>query len=414
MLKQTLYFRPEYVERFKCDGSKCNARCCKGWKIFIDDYTYKKYSQFELQDIIKHIKFDENFGEYCVTLDERNFCPFLTEKNLCRIQLEHGEDFLSLVCATYPRRTIDFGQFYERALFLTCPVAAEMALFEQEPMKFELSQVPETFLLIGGRLGTSKVNYTDNFAERMIEIQIAMISILQERTLTIDQRLIVLGFFLDKLEEIIGDGKFLAEQVPGLIDNLHKLIAAYESKNFLAEQVPLMLSTVRFDTQKFIKLMLGIFETLYANTYFGDEQKFIDAVVDTLALKPDEKNFVSVKAVAATYERLAEERKKFLAQYATFLENYLVNELFINTYPWRFENTVTKNFAAFVTAYKVFELLMFSATCKGLDTRAELLQLVSWFLSQVDHNKYLMQKIFDCANQQDDLPALMDSLLIGF
>lgn len=402
MLKQTLYFRPEYVERFKCDGSKCNARCCKGWKIFVDDYTYKKYSQFELQDIVEHIKFDKNDNEYCVTLDERNFCPFLTEKNLCRIQLEHGEDFLSLVCSTYPRRTIDFGQFYERALFLTCPVAAEMALFEQEPMKFELVPVTGD---TQSRVGLSKMTVPKKFLPHVVDLQAAMISILQERTLTIDQRLIVLGFFLDKLDEISADLDATA---------LTKLIAAYESKNFLAEQVPLMLSTVRFDTRKFIKLMLGIFETLYGNTYFGDEQKFIDAVVDTLALKPDEKNFVSVKAVTANYERLAEERKKFLAQYATFLENYLVNELFINTYPWRFENTVTKNFAAFVTAYKVFELLMFSATCKGLDGRAELLQLVSWFLSQVDHNKYLMQKIFDCANQQDDLPALMDSLLIGF
>lgn len=403
MLKQTLYFRPEYVERFKCDGSKCNARCCKGWSIFIDEQSYKKYSR--LADIVEHIKFDKNADEYCVTLDEQGNCPFLTEKNLCRIQLEHGENFLSLTCSTYPRRTIDFGQFYERALFLTCPVAAEMILFKRKPMTFELTQVPETFLWTGGRLGVSTIYYPKNFSNRIIEIQIAMISILQERQLTIDQRLIVLGFFIDRLEEIIGDFDDVA---------LTKLIAAYESKKFLAEQVPLMLATIHFDTREFIKLMLGIFETLYANTYFGDDQKFINAVVDTLALNPDEKNFVSVKAVAATYERLADARKNFLAQHTTFLENYLVNELFINAYPWRFENTVTKNFAAFVTSYKVFELLIFSATCKGIDSRAELLQLVNWFTEQIDHNKNLLQKIFDCANQQDDLPALMDSLLIGF
>ena len=98
MLKNFLYFRPEYVNRFKCDGSKCNARCCKGWLIFIDDQTLEKYSQLESADIVEHIKYNETFNRQCVTLDEQGNCPFLTEKNLCRIQLEHGEDFLSLVC----------------------------------------------------------------------------------------------------------------------------------------------------------------------------------------------------------------------------------------------------------------------------------------------------------------------------
>ena len=91
-----------------------------------------------------------------------------------------------------------------------------------------------------------------------------------------------------------------------------------------------------------------------------------------------------------------------------------MNELFINTYPWRFEGTVTKNFAAFVATYKLFELLIFSATYKNFDSRADFLQLVRWFTAQVDHNKNLLQKIFDCANQSGDLPALIDSLLIGF
>lgn len=400
MLRQYLYFRPEYVGHFKCDGSKCNARCCKGWKIFIDELTYKKYSHLK-SNLVEHISFNKDVNEYCVTLDEDGVCPFLTKKNLCRIQLKHGENFLSLTCSTYPRCTICFGEFSERALFLTCPVAAEMILFEREPMKFEFVTVTEG---TQSRNGLSKMTVPEKFLPHIVDLQVAMISILQERTLTIDQRLIMLAFFIDRIEELSNAFDESA---------LTKLIAAYESKKFLAEQVPMMLGAVRFNTKKFIKLMLGIFETIYGRNYFGDEQKFITAVVDTLALNPDENNFVSISEVAARYERLADARKNFLAKHTTFLENYLVNELFINVYPWKFEDTVTKNFSAFVTAYKVFELLMFCATFKELDSRAELLQLVNWFASQIDHSENLRAKIFDCANQSDDFLELMDSLLIA-
>jgi len=70
MEKIYTYYQPEYVKNFQCDGKKYDARCCKKWAIFID---------------------------------EKNFCPFLTEDNLCRLQKNFGEDFLSETCTNYPR-----------------------------------------------------------------------------------------------------------------------------------------------------------------------------------------------------------------------------------------------------------------------------------------------------------------------
>ena len=84
MAKKFLYFQPEYVKKFKCDGSKCNAHCCKGWTITIDDATYKKYSQIKPKDkaeeIIACMKFDSERKEYVMTLKPNSFCPMLTEK----------------------------------------------------------------------------------------------------------------------------------------------------------------------------------------------------------------------------------------------------------------------------------------------------------------------------------------------
>ena len=127
---------------------------------------------------------------------------------------------------------------------MTCPVAAEMILFNEKPMQFEFVEVSEKVHSNGGKIGIAPVNTDKGFAEHMLEIQIALIAILQNRTLTINQRLIVVGFFLDKLTEIYF--KDLG------VEDLLKLIAAYKSKKFWAEQVPLMLRIVSFNSRKFI------------------------------------------------------------------------------------------------------------------------------------------------------------------
>ena len=388
-------FQPQYLNEFLCDASRCNDNCCaRPWNIIIDKDTCEKYSRLNAREILQHIQFNKNRGEYLIV---GRPCPFLTEKNLCRLQLEHGEDFLSLTCRTYPRQNYHFGKFVERSLTLTCPVAAELILFRREPLQFELIPLSQE------NIAVNKLRVPEKFLERMIDIQIAMISILQERTLSIGQRLIVLGFFLDKLEEISA----------GAIDDdaLTKLIAAYESKSFLSEQVPLMLASVRFDVKNFVKLTIEFAEIIYGVSNCGDELKFIGRLVDAFNIKPDENHMVSNATVEATYERLADVRKNFLAQHSTLLENYLVNEIFLNVYPWRFADSITNNFIVLLTTYKIFELLLFAAVQSDFDAKDDLLALISWFTTQTDHHGELQRRIFNHCQNRGDTFELMESLI---
>ena len=408
MTKKYLYFQPQYVSKFKCDGSKCDAHCCKGWNIFIDKDTFAQYSQLP-QEITAHMKFHSEKGEYLVTLNKKRFCPFLNENNLCSIQLKYGEKFLSQTCATYPRVTSDFGYFFERSLALSCPVAAEMILFEREPMKFEFAEVPEKIHLISGKLFAQSIQTTEEFKKHIIEIQVAMISILQERTLTINQRLIMLEFFVDRLGEIFSSEVFDE-------DALTKLIAAYESKKFLAEQVPLMIRSVSFDAVKFLRLIIALLNAVYAgeNAFESvQDKKFMGAFVDVFKLNPNENNFVSVSKVVGNYERFGKIRKNFLANYSTFLENYLVNEFFLSIYPWRFEGSLAQNIAAFITEYKLFELMTFAASIKGMDSKETLLEMVSWFITRFDHANEYKRRIFSFVADVNEQLSLMESLLEG-
>ncbi|MBR7025124.1 MAG: flagellin lysine-N-methylase [Selenomonadaceae bacterium] len=382
MEKKYFYFQPQYVNKFKCDGSKCNAHCCRtGWNIFVDKETYKLYSQ----DITSHMKFDSEREEYLILFGGKNFCPFLTENKLCRLQMEHGEKFLSLTCATYPRITSNFGYFFERSLILSCPLAAEMILFEREPMKFEFVEVSEKIHSHGGKILVQQIESTEELRAHMIEIQVAMISILQERTLTLDQRLIVLGFFVDRLEEIFSDFDE---------DALIKLIAAYESKKFLAEQMPLMLQSISFDVEKLIRLIHELFEKTFDEKVSPQEKKILDTI-------------------AANYRLLTTDKKKFFEKYSPLLENYLVNKWFQNIYPWRFEGSLAQNFAEFVAEYKLFESIIFFATLKFSSDKKFLLELIGLFVTRFEHAKEYRQRIFDYFKDADEPFTIMESLLEG-
>lgn len=398
MGKTYRYFQPEYVGKFKCDGAKCNALCCRSWKILIDNGSYEQYANLS-QEIISHMEFDSERKLHFMKLND-NACPMLTENNLCRLQRDYGENFLSITCSTYPRITNNFGDFYERALTLSCPVAAEMVLLSPEPLQFEFVNVPEKIHSNGGKIRTSELRIGKSLAPLAYEIQGAMISILQERRLTINQRLIVLGFFMDTLQETLHD------KIP--LNELRKLTAAYNPKIFLREKIPPVIEQIPFDAKKFVALMLAIFEPIYQNAVKlpPAAQKYFNAVVDMLKINSS----ASLAEVAENYTRLAAARKNFCKGYETFLENYLVNEFFINVYPWRLSESITKNFAVFATSYKLFELIIFSATLKGFNSRADLLNLVDWFTRKIDHAKETQKKILEQLKDTDDILNLMTTL----
>ena len=270
-MKKFLYFQPEYVGKFKCDGAKCNARCCKSWRIDIDEKSYEQYSGIEPPEISKEItscmKFDSERKRYIMTLKPNGFCPMLTEKNLCRLQADYGENFLSQTCATYPRITNIFGDFFERSLNLSCPVAAEMILFEKAPLQFRFVDVPEKIHDNGGKIIAKPVIKEKFLAEELFGIQGAMVAILQERRLSINQRLIVLEFFMDDFKELMPFKISSKEEAFELIHALRQLTSEYNPKIFLREGVPPSIESVEFNAENFVGIMVAIFAPIYLEAF---------------------------------------------------------------------------------------------------------------------------------------------------
>ena len=68
-----IYYEPEYVSKFICDGPSCNAVCCKNWQIEIDAKAANRYRKFNSNIA------DFKNGHYYINFNEQNACPFLNE-----------------------------------------------------------------------------------------------------------------------------------------------------------------------------------------------------------------------------------------------------------------------------------------------------------------------------------------------
>lgn len=113
--KNIIILQPKYVADFQCDGSKCNAKCCRNsWRIDIDMETYKKYQRIKNPAMRKHILSSIQPSTvktgFQIKFNEEGACPLLCEDNLCYIQHNLGEEGLSETCCSYPRRVQNIGE----------------------------------------------------------------------------------------------------------------------------------------------------------------------------------------------------------------------------------------------------------------------------------------------------------------
>jgi lysine-N-methylase len=53
-VKKRVLLIPQYMKKFQCIGISCEDNCCYGWKVNIDEITYKKYKKVS-ESTLKHL-----------------------------------------------------------------------------------------------------------------------------------------------------------------------------------------------------------------------------------------------------------------------------------------------------------------------------------------------------------------------
>ena len=330
--------QPDYIKNFKCDGKFCACRCCRDWRIVVDEDTYKKFSELDDAEILKNLEWKRDptadIDVMTIKLRDNGLCSFLTAEGLCSIQKNHGEEFLTAICQSFPRVTYKLDEnFFEQSMTLTCPLAAQIILLPFEPIKFvEVEEVNTRAIISLKKISRS--------VEDFFKLQMDAIKILQNRTLTINQR-------LKNFYELFGGEilrKFnLENHTLTIIDIFNKMYCA------------------NLDARKKENLRGNYLR--YRTKILGDVQK----------------NFSNV------------------------LENYLVNEFFMRCYPNAFRGGDIVNARIFITGYRILEFaLVLSVISKTKMTVGDMAEMIISVNDMLDHSHGGMDALIDFAKSCDD------------
>ncbi|MGL5677579.1 MAG: flagellin lysine-N-methylase [Cellulosilyticaceae bacterium] len=192
--------QPAYYDTFECIGNACQNNCCHGWRITIDEKTYKKYKKIKHPDLVKPFKeglkrirnntTQNAYGQFKL-VDGK--CPLLNEQGLCNIYIHVGSDYMCTTCKQFPRQYVKCGDSYTASMSLACEEVARLLFENEEPLAFK--EVQESLDL--NALAMSKIGIQSYF----LELRSVYITILQNRHYSIQERLLILGMLCEQLDE---------------------------------------------------------------------------------------------------------------------------------------------------------------------------------------------------------------------
>jgi lysine-N-methylase len=355
---------PRYTQRFRCTGSACEDTCCVGWSVQIDKKTFKAYrgqSHPEIQPVvalIRRIDKPVNDSKFAVLpLGETGYCP-AQKDGMCTVHATLGESYLSDTCQNYPRINRHVNGQPEQSLSLSCSEAARLALLDADA--FEFLEAP-----VDVREGTLATTDTGNAqgAALINEIRIFCMNLMRTRELPLWQRMALLGVLCDAIERNRLAGAPVA--VPAIIDEMVQAIENGALTTALAQIQP------DHDAQA------QVFATLWGIKVFTASTAFQGALSQRIAtgLGADANGQVSGAGLAVAYRRGLERLDQTLADVPWFLENYLLNEIFSQLFPFEGGNTYNA-YLRLVARFGLVRLLL-AAQCNVEDGRPLLPTLVS-------------------------------------
>ena len=356
-----IILQPKYVCDFQCDGSKCYAKCCGKWRIDIDMETYKKYQRIKnpamRKKILSSIQPSTIQTGFQIKLNNKGVCPLLCEDNLCFIQRNMGEDALSQTCKVYPRMVQQIGNYQFRMLAMTCPVAAEYALLSPNAMELQqISCEEDTYAWKLMAKNCNMKNVPNDLAA--VHIMMGGLAILQNTSYTFEQRLVLLGLFLDRVEDCQQD----VEAVSGLIE--------YYNSDVFQQEISNLWENWQY--------------------YPVAHHQFMNGIITVL--KQEKELLISSEhwqVMNDYYNNVYEERHHFVQErLGSVLERYWQHEWLFHAYPYSFSGGFLHNYFSYLIAYELCQLVIHSTY--ALDNawaEKNILDVLGEFSKSFDHKR---------------------------
>ena len=228
-------------DKFKCIADKCNFTCCKGWDINIDTKTYNKWRENDnLNYILDSVRFIKSHGKntYLIKKETKGECPFLSNEGLCNIVINHGDEYLSSTCRSFPRIENDFEDVKELTLSCSCPEVVNI-----------ISDIKEKIYIDSN----DSLSYIEDLG--CLKIRETLVNILQKDDITIENKLIISYNMIFKM---LNSDDLTYED---LIELLNK----YKSKNYIKEELSKYKDYENKDTIEGLKEINSLFIDIIEN-----------------------------------------------------------------------------------------------------------------------------------------------------
>jgi lysine-N-methylase len=386
-LRKSKMILPTYANEFRCIGSLCDDTCCVGWLVEIDQETYEKYQTLpagplrtQLDESVRRTP-DQADGAKAKTfatiqMSHSHECPMHNAEGLCQIQVEHGATYLSRTCSTFPRMNFLVDGMKLETLSLSCPEAARIAL-----TSFELTN--------SNRAEASDFVWDDDLGKfapmrsYFWPIREFTVSLLQDRSYALWQRMFLLGSFCRRLEAVARN------EVPGGYSAMENGFSGAVSKGSLRESI----QTIPAHNVHQLHMVTELIRSRVVNAavsarYMECANAFLKGIGGESATTLEEQS----AAYAEAYERFY---MPFFFKHPRLLENLLINMVFRSSFPFgqdlftpESEVQPTRQFAFLVTEFALIKgmLIGVAGFHKEAFSVEHVVQTVQVIVKYFEHN----------------------------
>ena len=270
-------------DKFKCIADKCEFTCCKGWEINIDNSTYNKWKNENLDYLLEKVEVKDKKEVYFINKENHEDCPFLDKQGLCDIVKNHGEEYLSITCHTFPRIENVFDDRRELSLSCSC------------------KEVVEIISNLNKKINLSLENYiriNDDLSE--LRIREALIYIMQQENISLEYKLIIC---FEMLLSILENESFNKKE--DLLEEIEK----YRDRNYI-QNIILTYKNIELDIYDSIEevnnLFLDIIENYKEIPMFNDILSDISSFAEEFEIEDIEIKWNSYKEEFNRYNDLIE------------------------------------------------------------------------------------------------------------
>lgn len=379
-----LFRIPDYFPFFACKIGTCRNACCQGWPISITLQNYFDLLGLNCSPDLRH-RLDggmhladnpspEHYAQFSPRYDGN--CPLRMEDGRCALHADVGEAYQPDICRLYPRGIrLENGKL-ECSCAASCEAVIELLLHREEPITFVEK---ELCLSLPPHLEERNIQFPTMGKDW--EIRHFFIKLLQDRRLSLSERMLLLGKQIERMDSVMHSGD------KAVLD------ALLQEERMVAETTP-----VTQQTAEDLQSGLWIAEKLTA---------LLDARHNSIQ-EYGEKSlaYFTGDDVMEKYQAAKAHLEATFPDWETFFEHLLVNHMFFAQFPFQDRpESLPQEYTALCAVYILLRFLTIGCMADTeneedlVDTCAALFRLIEH--TSFDRYAALMLKSVGCATAND-------------